>query len=222
MAKPEIHLISDGKLPLEQWVETAVAAEVWVDYIHLRKKHCSARELLTSAQVMVAAGIPVSKLVINDRLDVALAAGAAGVQLAWHSLAPNAARRIAPQLRLGRSVHSPEEAVKASRQGADYCLFGHVFSSASKAGQPARGLGLLAETVQSCSIPVIAIGGISSNNAALIIRQGAAGIAVMSGICGAKEPYEAAKTIYKAVHLQPTISAKEVILNAADDKWKIH
>lgn len=220
--KPEIHLISEGKLPLKQWVETAVAAEVWVDYIHLREKHCSARELLTSAQVMVAAGIPVSKLVINDRLDVALAAGAAGVQLAWHSLAPHAARRIAPQLRLGRSVHSPEEAVKASRQGADYCLFGHVFSSASKAEQPARGLELLAETVQSCSIPVIAIGGISSNNAAQIIRQGAAGIAVMSGICGAENPYEAAKAIYKAVHLQPTISAKEVILNAADDKWKIH
>lgn len=222
MAKPEVHLISDGELPLEQWVEIAVAAEPWVDYIHLRKKHCSAKELLVSAQAMIAAGIPVTKLVINDRLDVALAAGAAGIQLAWHSLGPNAARRIAPQLRLGRSVHSPEEAVMASRQGADYCLFGHVFPTGSKVGQPARGLELLAETVQSSSIPVIAIGGISSDNAAAIIQQGAAGLAVISGICRAKNPYEAAKAIYNAVHLQPTISAKEVILNAADDKRKIH
>lgn len=222
MAKPEIHLISDGKLPLEQFIDKAVAVETWVDYIHLREKHCTASELLSAAQVMVAAGIPISKLVINDRIDVALASGAAGVQLAWHSLNPAVVRRIAPQLRLGRSVHSPEEAENASRQEADYCLFGHVFPSASKQGQPARGLKQLAETVRRSSIPVIAIGGISSMNAAQIIRQGAAGIAVMSGICGAEDPYEAAKAIHKSVHLRPTANAKEVILNATVDKWEIH
>ncbi|WP_217696528.1 thiamine phosphate synthase [Paenibacillus odorifer] len=200
MLQAEIHLISDGKLQLRHFVELAVTVQTWVDYIHLRDKQCPACELLAAAQQLLAAGMPATKLIINDRIDVALAAGAAGVQLAWHSLSPVTARRIAPQLRLGRSVHSPEEAANASEQGADYCLFGHVFPSDSKLGLPARGLELLAETVETSSIPVIAIGGISLANAAQIIRQGAAGVAVMSGICGADDPYEAAKAIHKAVH----------------------
>ena len=200
MAKAEIHLISDGKLPLVRFIEKATAVQTWVDYIHLRNKQGTALELLSAAKSILAAGVPASKLVINDRVDVALASGAGGIQLAWHSLNPAEARSLAPHLRLGRSVHSPQEAREASRQGADYCLYGHVYLSASKPGQPARGLDLLAETVRGSAIPVIAIGGIGIDNAAQIIRQGAAGIAVMSGICGAEDPYIAAKAIHTAVH----------------------
>ncbi|WP_410511968.1 thiamine phosphate synthase [Paenibacillus sp. BR2-3] len=197
MAQAEIHLISDGKLPLSQFIEKAAAVHSLLDFIHLREKHRSARELLAAAESMLKAGIPAAKLIINDRIDVALAAGAVGVQLAWHSLDPAAARMLAPRLRLGRSIHSPEEAAEAAAQGADYCLFGHVYPSASKPGQPERGLEMLAEAVRYSRVPVIAIGGIEPDHAARIIKNGAAGIAVMSGICGAADPLSAAKA-YRA------------------------
>ncbi len=148
---------------------------------------------------LLLAGVPSSKLVINDRVDVALAACAAGVQLAWHSLPLSAAHAAAPALRLGKSVHSVQEAEEAGRQGADFCLFGHVFPSVCKPGQQERGLAQLADAARVCSIPLIAIGGITPANTGLVIRQGAAGIAVMSGICSAKDPLAAAHAYRTAV-----------------------
>ncbi|WP_379164359.1 thiamine phosphate synthase [Paenibacillus sp. sgz5001063] len=188
----EIHLISDGKLDPGRFASLAAAVYPYVDYIHLREKHRSAVELLGMAEQLLRAGIPASRLVINDRLDIALAVGAGAVQLAWHSLPPAAARTAAPGLRLGRSVHSAAEAAEAGRQGSDYCLYGHVFPTGCKPGQQGRGLPLLEEVVRSSSIPLIAIGGIDKGNADQVIRHGAAGIAVMSGICGAEDPVAAA------------------------------
>lgn len=78
MLQAEIHLISDGKLQLRHFVELAVTVQTWVDYIHLRDKQCPACELLAAAQELLAAGMPATKLIISDRIDVALAAGAAG------------------------------------------------------------------------------------------------------------------------------------------------
>ncbi|MEK3714023.1 thiamine phosphate synthase [Paenibacillus sp. FSL R7-0333] len=196
----EIHVISDGRLPPEALADWAVAVHSIVDYIHLREKAMPARELLAAAQQMLQAGVPPSKLVINDRIDVALAAGAGGVQLAWHSLQPAAARGLAPDLRIGRSVHSREEAAEAGRQGADFCLYGHVFPTACKPGQQARGLAQLAEAVRWSCIPLIALGGITPDNAGVVLAQGAAGIAVMSGICGAPDPVAAARAYREAVH----------------------
>ncbi|WP_339255129.1 thiamine phosphate synthase [Paenibacillus sp. FSL P2-0136] len=196
----EIHVISDGRLHPEKLAELAAAVHPMVDYIHLREKAMSARELLAAAQQMLQAGVPPSKLVINDRIDVALAAGAGGVQLAWHSLPPAAARGLAPGLRIGRSVHSQEEAAEAGRQGADFCLYGHVFPTACKSGQQARGLAQLAEAVRWSRIPLIALGGITPGNAGAVLAQGAAGIAVMSGICGAPDPVAAAMAYREAVH----------------------
>lgn len=150
-------------------------------------------------RAVAASGVPPSKLVINDRIDVALAAGAAGVQLAWHSLPPVGARGIAPGLRLGRSVHSQEEAARAGRQGADFCLYGHVFPTACKPGQRERGLAQLEVAVRCSSIPLIAIGGITPGNTRSVLSKGAAGIAVMSGICGATDPAGAAEAYRSSV-----------------------
>lgn len=170
-----------------------------VDFIHLREKQRSARELLDMTGKLLLAGVPSSKLVINDRVDVALAAGAAGVQLAWHSLPLSAVRAAAPALRLGKSVHSVQEAEEAGGQGADFCLFGHVFPSVCKPGQQERGLAQLADAVRVCGIPLIAIGGITPANTGLVLRQGAAGIAVMSGICSADDPLAAVRAYRRAV-----------------------
>ncbi|MEK8212622.1 thiamine phosphate synthase [Paenibacillus sp. FSL L8-0463] len=199
----EIHLISDGKQNPAQFVQLAAAVHFIVDYIHLREKAMSVRELMSLTEQLIIAGVPPSKLVINDRVDVALAAGTGGVQLAWHSLPPAAARGIAPGLRLGRSVHSPEEAAESGRQGADFCLFGHVFPSACKPGQRERGLQQLAAAVRCSSIPLIAIGGIEPGNAGKVLATGAAGIAVMSGICSAGDPVAAATAYRSAVQAVP-------------------
>lgn len=200
-AQAEIHLISDGKLPIAQFIEKAAAVHYLLDYIHLREKHCSALELSAAVEQILRMGIPASKLMINDRIDVALATGVGGVQLAWHSLKPAAARTFAPQLRLGRSIHSPEEAVDVEMKGVDFCLYGHVYPSTSKPGQAERGLEMLAKVVQVSRVPVIAIGGITPDNAAQIMKRGAAGIAVMSGICGARDPLSAVKAYRSAIQM---------------------
>lgn len=196
----EIHAVSDGRLQPDALAEWAAAVHPMVDYIHLREKAMSARELLAAAERLLYAGVPPAKLVINDRIDVALAAGAGGVQLAWHSLPPAAVRGFAPGLRIGRSVHSREEAAEAGRQGADFCLYGHVFPTACKPGQQARGLEQLAEAVRWSCIPLIALGGITPGNAGTVLAQGAAGIAVMAGICGAPDPVAAARAYRAAVN----------------------
>lgn len=196
----ELHMISDGRLSPGALAGLAGAVQPMVDYIHLREKSMSARELLAAAEQLLAAGVPPAKLVINDRIDVALAAGAGGVQLGGHSLPPEAARSIAPDLRVGRSVHSAEEAAQAGQQGADFCLYGHVFPTACKPGLAARGLEQLAEAVRRSSVPLIALGGITPGNAGAVMAQGAAGIAVMSGICGAPDPVAAARAYREALH----------------------
>lgn len=190
----EIHLLSDGKLDAVQFAALAAAVHPQLDYIHLREKRLSAQELLNMALILLQVGVPAAKLIINDRLDVAMALGAAGVQLAWNSLPVSAARLAAGHsLRLGSSVHSAAEIIEAGNQGADYCLFGHVFASISKPGLKERGLTLLKEAVNTSNIPIIALGGITPENMPQVLQTGATGIAVMSGICGADDPASAAQ-----------------------------
>jgi thiazole tautomerase (transcriptional regulator TenI) len=199
MAACELHLVSGGGTPIARFVEMVSRIHPEVDYIHLREKDLSAAALFAAATRLLAAGVPAGKLTINDRIDVALAVGAGGVQLAGHSLPPELAAVIAPRLRLGRSVHSQQEATAAAREGAHYALYGHVYPSASKPGLPARGLAALAETIRVSAIPVVAIGGITPDNAAEVLRQGAGGIAVLSGITQADDPLRAVAAYRAAI-----------------------
>ncbi|WP_025701359.1 thiamine phosphate synthase, partial [Paenibacillus forsythiae] len=84
--EPEIHLISGGGTSLDSFVLISAAVHPFVDYIHLREKSCTANELYHAVREMCRLGVPPGQIVVNDRLDVALASGAAGVQLAGHSL----------------------------------------------------------------------------------------------------------------------------------------
>jgi thiazole tautomerase (transcriptional regulator TenI) len=144
-------------------------------------------------------------------VDVALAVGACGVQLAWHSLRPSTVKNRWPHLLVGVSVHTPQEAAEAFTEGADYVLFGHIYDSASKPGVPPRGLRLLEETVQTAGDrPVIALGGIQPAHVPGLLRAGAAGYAVLSGIGAAADPAQAARDYREA-------ALKEVIPHDADD-----
>ncbi len=149
------------------------------DLVQLREKDLDARRLAEEAAALVAAGL---KLVVNTRVDVALACGAAGAHLPGGSPPPALWRRITPSgFLLGVSCHTLEEVRRAERDGADYVFFSPVFTPISKAGYgPAAGLERLAEACSSVEIPVWALGGITTENEALCRQAGAAGVAGIS------------------------------------------
>lgn len=169
------------------------AAAAGFDWIQIREKDLTARELaaLTRNAVSVverAAHADSERpcIIVNDRIDVALAAGAAGVHLSSTSISADEAVRWlragnAPRsFTLGVSCHSLTEAQGAEAAGANYVFFGPIYETPSKTsfGQP-QGIGRLFETCRSVRIPVVAIGGISESNARACLHVGAAGIAAI-------------------------------------------
>ncbi|GEA16415.1 thiamine-phosphate synthase [Moorella sp. E308F] len=163
-----------------------------VDYLQLREKDLTGRELYHLALDIKQVLPPGTRLLINDRLDVALAAGADGVHLGENSLPPAVARRLlGPEKIMGVSVHSVTAAREAEKAGADYLLFGHIFPTASKEGIPPRGVGSLREVVASVGIPIIALGGINAANARQCLAAGVRGVAVMSAVMAASDPARA-------------------------------
>jgi thiamine-phosphate pyrophosphorylase len=157
-----------------------------VDWIQIREKDLPARELFDLTRQCVALAGARTRILVNDRLDVALAAGAAGVHLGRESATASEVKRWclaghAPQgFLVGVSCHSLDEALAAERDGADYIFFGPVFATPSKeAFGPPQGIARLAEVCRTVRIPALAIGGIAPENAAECLRAGAAGIAAI-------------------------------------------
>jgi len=154
-----------------------------VDMIQIREKDLSTRDLLalTGRAVEAATSTP-TRIVVNDRLDAALALGAAGVHLGTQSIPAEAARRIVPKdFLMGVSCHSLEEAEAAQAAGADYIVFGPVFVTVSKVQYgPPVGLAKLREAAAKVSIPVLALGGITVERVKLCLDAGVSGIAGIS------------------------------------------
>lgn len=147
-----------------------------VDWVQVRDKELPARELIAVVRLAMAR---VGKVLVNSRVDVALAAGAAGVHLPSGSIAAPEWRRITPSgFLIGVSCHSRADVLLAEREGADYAVFGPVFAPLSKTSDlPARGLEELGRVSRSVRIPVLALGGITWENASDCVAAGAAGIA---------------------------------------------
>ena len=170
--------------------------------VQLREKEASTPAMIELGQALLevtrAAGIP---LIVNDRVDVALAIGAEGVHVGQDDMPAAIARRlIGPDRILGVSARTVEEAIQAERDGANYLGAGDVFGTPTKpdAGPPI-GVEGLRQIVRAVSIPVVAIGGVTPQNAAAAVEAGAVGVAVISAVVGAPDPEVAARRLREIV-----------------------
>jgi thiamine-phosphate diphosphorylase len=182
--RPLIMLVTDRRRSGEAAMldSTAAASAAGVDLIQVRERGLEDVDLLglTVRVRDVVAGR--AHVLVNDRVDVALAAGAAGVHLPGRGVVAARIRPIAPaSFLLGRSVHSVDDARQAERSGGcDYLVFGSVFETASKPAAPApAGLEQLSRVCAAVALPVLAIGGVTVGRVAGIARAGAAGIAAI-------------------------------------------
>lgn len=146
--------------------------------LQLRAPSSTARLVEDEAATLVATS-PVPVLV-SSRCDIALAAGAAGVNLPENDISIEAARALLGDRMIGRSVHSLESAVRAEQDGADYVIFGPVWASASHPAVSPAGTGALSEVVRAVGIPVLAIGGVTKERVAECLAAGAAGYAAIA------------------------------------------
>lgn len=182
-----LYCVTDRKLCGERSLVDVIEAGIQggVDGVQLREKDLDGRALyeLASALQAVCARHDVP-LLINDRIDIALAVGTAGVHLPVTSFTASDARHLlGPSKLIGVSTHNLEQVQRAERDGADFVVFGPIFTTPSKAAYgPPLGLPALEEVTRTTAIPVLAIGGMNEANMASALSHGAAGIAAIRDI----------------------------------------
>ena len=169
--------------------------------LHLRAKSLSDRDRLDLAKrLSVLTKAHAASFVMNDRVDLALLADADEVHLGQGDLSIAEARQLAPKLRIGRSTHDFVQLRQAADEGADRLAFGPLFDTQSKAN-PEKTVGLEAffQAQAELGKPLIAIGGIDVDRARGLAHRGLAAVAVISAICGAREPESAALSLVEAL-----------------------
>jgi thiamine-phosphate diphosphorylase len=192
MDQPALLVVSSGQgdLGAIRRLGQAAAGQAWG--LYLREPALSAHILYELAIELTALGL---RVLIADRVDVALASGAFGVERvrAW----------VGRRLYLGRSVHDLAGARAAASEGADWLLFGQVYPSPSKPAGEAAGIASLEAVAALVSVPVLAIGGIRADRVPEVLAAGASGIAVISAVAGATDPGAAVRELGQVLAAWP-------------------
>ena len=198
-----LHLVTDSALCGERGVLAVVEAAVrgGARVVQLREKTLPTRAFVERARALKALLQPLDvPLIINDRLDVALACGADGVHVGQEDLSPRDMRRWLPQGLIGLSIERIEQLDAAERLPVDYYGASPVFATATKAdAAPALGLDGLRVLRARTARPLVAIGGIGEHNAAAVMAAGADALAVVSALCAAPDPEHAARRLCAAM-----------------------
>ena len=201
----KLHILTDTVLQsrFSHMEITRLAIAGGADTIQYRQKSGSTREMIEIARNMKRlcseAGVT---FIVNDRLDVAIAAEADGVHLGQDDFPIPMARDLLGEGRIiGGSAATLDEARKCLSEGAGYVGFGPVYPTSSKddAG-PVSGIDILKQVVEVIPLPIIAIGGVSAENIPDVMRAGAHGIAVISAVCCQDDPEEATRALYQALN----------------------
>ncbi|MCW2823284.1 MAG: thiamine-phosphate diphosphorylase [Aeromicrobium sp.] len=198
---PRIHLITHfDRLDHEALRLVTAVVDAGVDAIQVRAKEATDRQLVVWTRAVVQAVHPRgAQVIVNDRLDLALAAGADGVHLGSDDLPVADARLLAPSgFLIGATCRGRADAQRARADGADYAGVGPVHASTTKTALPDP-IGLDALSAAALTIPTIAIGGITADRVPTVLRAGAYGVAVVAAVWQALDPPRAAKEIVDLV-----------------------
>ena len=195
LEQAQLYVLIDARFEsgdFEPLVEQLIEAKV--DLIQLREKRLNDREQVkVGLQLTALTRDTPTRWIMNDRADLAVAAGADGVHVGQDDLSVAAARQIVGAERMvGVSTHSLEQAQQAVLQGANYIGVGPVFASRTKQFDAHMGLELVREVADEIQLPAFAIGGVNQNNIEQIMRAGLCRAAVQQGIVGAEQPFQAA------------------------------
>jgi thiamine-phosphate pyrophosphorylase len=209
-----IYLVTDRKVCPGGDIVGAVgnALEGGVRAVQLREKDLPGRELFRLASLLRRLTREYgAMLLINDRVDVAMAVGADGVHLGVLSLPPGEARRLlGPKAVIGCSAHNAEELLEAETGGADFVTFGPVYPTPSKAAYgPPVGIPALAAACRASRIPVFALGGVGAGNVEETLQSGCFGVAMISGIVAAPDPRAAAAELLERISQSRNVSEAE-------------
>jgi thiamine-phosphate diphosphorylase len=198
-----LYLVTDSVLARKSIPEVVKKAVIGgVTCVQIREKSADTRDFIDIAiavkNILAEYDVP---LIINDRIDIALAVNADGVHLGQNDMPLYMARKICgPDMIIGISSESQDDAVEAEMKGADYIAVSPVFSTPTKTDTVLPlGLSGITNIKKSVKIPVIGIGGINLSNAAAVIKSGADGIAVVSAIMAADDPGKAARELRAAI-----------------------
>ena len=198
MTVPRLHVVTDDDVLADPGFTSRARALLEAHgpalALHLRSPRGSVRRLLEQAEALVpVADEAGALLLVNDRPDVALAAGAHGVQLGERSLPVQATRAIlGADALIGCSTHSAAEAVSAAGNGADFVVLGTIWATPSHPDREGAGLGPIRAATSDTGAPVIAIGGVTPERAVEAVAAGARGVAVIRGVWHADDPVAAA------------------------------
>ena len=198
-----LYVITDRRLR-DEIESTRLALEGGATAIQLRIKDAPTLEMVEiGRELRRITQKHDSLLFINDRIDVALAVEADGVHLGPEDMPVSLARKMAPNLIIGASAHTVEDALKAQKEGADYIGAGSVFPTTTKEDAKPLGLEGLRRILQAVDIPVVAIGGINHENVREVLKLGVDGIAVVSAIMGAPDIKQATEEMREIIFQSP-------------------